>query len=299
MSEYSTDSPVLIGEIATGVYNQKSALETRPDMILRDVGGVMRNTYEVLLRHNPTKRPYLIGVVGNDEDGDRIMEYHEQFGDSLPGVRRVFDKTCRICGLYSKEGICEKEYRLQGSLKGVEAVDIRNNQERIKNSFLVGVDTSITAGAMTSLVDILSQTSNPLLIDPSHSTHYTSLIQSGLLARADYLLPSVSELWSLACQLQPSLEPSRRKWKELITSNPSLPFHEAIMDLRVPLKRVMQEMKGEKDHFILLKMGKMGMAMVCQNACEKELDVIYFSLDKTFVPTFESQIAYGEIVIAV
>ena len=88
----------------------------------------MRTIYEVLLRHNPVKRPYLIGVVGNDENGKKVMDYHKQMGDKLEGVRISNGKTTQICGIYSKEGLCEKEYRLKDTIEGVEVNDIETTR---------------------------------------------------------------------------------------------------------------------------------------------------------------------------
>lgn len=264
-------------------------------MILRDVAGVTRTIYEVLLRHNPVKRPYLIGVIGNDEEGEKVLKYHEILGDSLEGVRQIPGKTAQICGIYTKEGICEKEYRLSPGGRGVEEVDIQSHSDRIRNASHVCIDSSITPQAMHALADVLSTTSNCLLIDPSHPANYSSLLQSGLLRRADFVLPSIPELWELACSLKPSLQTEWNHWEEMTKKNTSLQFHEAILSLREPLKQVMNEMKGEKDHFIILKMKKMGMAMICQNQGEQELDVIHFNIDKTYTPSFESHIAYGVI----
>lgn len=263
-------------------------------MIFRDMGGVSRTIYEVLLRHNPIKRPYFIGVIGNDEEGEKLLKYHEILGDSLEGVRQLPGNTVRVCGIYSKEGICEREYRLNSTIQGVEEVDIQTNRDRIQCGSHVCIDTSMTPEAMNSLASLLSTTSNCLLIDPSHTVHYPALLQSGLLQRADFVLPSIPELWELACTLKPSLEKEWKEWKELVNKNPNLQFQEAILSLREPLKQIMKEMKGEKDHFVILKMKKMGMAMICQNLGEEEMDVIHFNIDKTYIPSFESHIAYEE-----
>ena len=294
--EYAKDSPVLIGEIGTGVYHQDSGISSRPASIFEDVGGVMRTIYEVLLRHNPVKRPYLIGVVGNDENGKKVLDYHKQMGDKLEGVRISNGKTTQIYGIYSKEGLCEKEYRLKETIEGVEVNDIEKNRERILNASLVCLDTSLPLSSMTKVNEILAKTNKPLLVDPAHSNHYSGFLQSGLLSRTDFLLPSLNELWKLACVIQPSIESSLKEWNELINQHPSLPFQEAILHLRSPLKCIMKEMKGEKDHFVILKMNRMGMAMICQNQGEEDMDVIHFNIDQSFTPTFESHIADGIVI---
>ena len=68
---YSLGSPIFIGEVAAGIFSQRSAVAGRPPAVFHDVAGVARNAYETYLRLNPTKRPLLVGIMGHDESAGK------------------------------------------------------------------------------------------------------------------------------------------------------------------------------------------------------------------------------------
>ena len=52
----------------------------------------------------------------------------------------------------------------------------------------------------------------------------------------------------------------------------------------------------KQDNFVLLKMNHMGIAMVAGDPSSKNMDVIHFSMDHSYKPTFESNIASGRVI---
>lgn len=298
LSPYKTGSPVFIGEVAMGHYHQRSLLSSRPGMILHDVGGVARNTYEAFLRQMPEYRPMLMGVVGKDEDGQKIREFHRQMGDELDCVREEEGKTAVITGFYDSAGMKEEEYRYDDHVPGVSSRDIAKHAEVIKNASLVFVDSSVEPGALRDLRLLLASSSKRLLVDPSDEARVQALLDSQILQCTDFLLPEMEELWSLACLLQPSLKPKLEEWKEkkdgYLKKRSDVGFSEAILHLKEPVGVVMKELPREKDSYILLKMGAMGIAMIAREAGAEDVDVVHFTVEHDYTPTFESNIAYEE-----
>ena len=56
----------------------------------------------------------------------------------------------------------------------------------------------------------------------------------------------------------------------------------------------MGEMHKDKDSYVLLKMGGMGIAMIGREAGSSDVDVVHFTVEHNYTPTFESNIAYEE-----
>ena len=298
LSPYKKGSPVFIGEVAMGHYHQQSLLPSRPNLILHDVGGVARNTYEAFLRQMPENRPILMGVVGNDEEGKRIREFHRQMGDELEYVREEEGKTAVITGFYDTTGMKEEEFRYDDHVPGVSSQDISKHADMIKNASLVFVDASVEPTALRDLRLLLASSQKRLLVDPSDGARAQALLDSQILQCADFLLPEMGELWSLACLLQPSLKPKLEEWEEkkkgLLKKRGDVGFSEAILHLKEPVGVVMKELPRGKDSYILLKMGGMGIAMIAREAGVEDVDVVHFTVEHNYTPTFESNIAYEE-----
>ncbi|KAK8816973.1 hypothetical protein WA556_002874 [Blastocystis sp. ATCC 50177/Nand II] len=298
LSPYKKGSPVFIGEVAMGHYHQQSLLPSRPNLILHDVGGVARNTYEAFLRQMPENRPILMGVVGNDEEGKRIREFHRQMGDELEYVREEEGKTAVIIGFYDTTGMKEEECRYDDHVPGVSSRDISKHADVIKSASLVFVDASVELTALRDLRLLLASSQKRLLVDPSDGARAQALLDSQILQCADFLLPEMGELWSLACLLQPSLKPKLEEWEEkkkgLLKKRGDVGFSEAILHLKEPVGVVMKELPRGKDSYILLKMGGMGIAMIAREAGAEDVDVVHFTVEHNYTPTFESNIAYEE-----
>ena len=298
LSPYQRGSPVFIGEVATGRYHQKSLLPSRSDLIWSDVGGVARNTYEAMLRQMPEKRPILIGVVGTDVEGKQVREFHRAMGDTLECVREEEGKTVSICGFYDWSGMKEMEFRYDDHVGGVSSRDIVEHGEKIENASLVFTDSSIEFDAMKELYHVMRRANHRLLLDPSETRNVQSLLDSHILNCTDFLLPSIDELWSLACLVKPALQSRFDAWnaekESILRKRSDASFSDAILHLKEPAETVMGEMHKDKDSYVLLKMGGMGIAMIGREAGSSDVDVVHFTVEHNYTPTFESNIAYEE-----
>lgn len=209
-SAYQKGSPIFIGEITAGTYTQRSPFTSRSSLIFEDAGGIARNTYEVFLRLQPSLRPMLVGTVGKDERGSFVTKYHSQFGDDLPHVKREKGQTQVIWGVYDEMGLPEKELRLMKGACKIHPTQITKIETELREASEVFIDSSLSEETLTSLAHSLSGQKTLLLVDPGVG-NLQALLDSQILRRADYILPSIDELWELAILSQPNL---RRKWEE-------------------------------------------------------------------------------------
>lgn len=108
-----------------------------------------------------------MGVVGNDEEGKRIREFHRQMGDELEYVREEEGKTAVITGFYDTTGMKEEEFRYDDHVPGVSSQDISKHADMIKNASLVFVDASVEPTALRDLRLLLASSQKRLLVDPS------------------------------------------------------------------------------------------------------------------------------------
>ena len=206
---YRVGSPIFVGEVAAGIFAQRSAVAGRSPAVFHDVAGVARNAYEVFLRLQPTKRPLLVGTMGRDETAGKIARYHGRFGDTLPFVSREKGATQEIWGFYDSAGFCEREFRLAG-IRGVTPAQLEKVETELAGTELLFVDSSPTPAAMAQLAQ---NTKSEVLLDPAQG-NFSAVLSSGLLRRADFVLPSVEELWSLALLIKPSISGQFAEWRE-------------------------------------------------------------------------------------
>lgn len=206
---YSLGSPIFIGEVAAGIFAQRSAVAGRPPAVFHDVAGVARNAYETYLRLNPTKRPLLVGIMGHDESAGIIARHHGRFGDTIPCVSREKGPTQEIWGFYDTAGFCEREFRLAGT-HGVTPAQLEKVETELAGTRLVFVDSSPTPAAMAQLAQ---NEKSEILLDPAQG-NFSAVLSSGLLRRADFVLPSVEELWQMAVLIKPSISGAYAEWRE-------------------------------------------------------------------------------------
>lgn len=206
---YSLGSPIFIGEVAAGIFSQRSAVAGRPPAVFHDVAGVARNAYETYLRLNPTKRPLLVGIMGHDESAGKIARHHGRFGDTIPCVSREKGPTQEIWGFYDTAGFCEREFRLAGT-HGVTPAQLEKVETELAGARLVFVDSSPTPAAMAQLAQ---NEKSEILLDPAQG-NFPAVLSSGLLRRADFVLPSVEELWQMAVLIKPSISGAYAEWRE-------------------------------------------------------------------------------------
>lgn len=206
---YSLGSPIFIGEVAAGIFSQRSAVAGRPPAVFHDVAGVARNAYETYLRLNPTKRPLLVGIMGHDESAGKIARHHGRFGDTIPCVSREKGPTQEIWGFYDTAGFCEREFRLAGT-HGVTPAQLEKVETELAGARLVFVDSSPTPAAMAQLAQ---NEKSEILLDPAQG-NFPAVLSSGLLRRADFVLPSVEELWQMAVLIKPSISGTYAEWRE-------------------------------------------------------------------------------------
>lgn len=210
---YHVGSPIFVGEVATGLYSQQSAVSNRSGFVFHDLGGVARNAYEVFLRLSPKNRPLLVGAIGNDEGGKRIRDFHGKMGDSLEGVKVMNGSSLEIWGFYDKSGYPEKEYRSYSDAK-ISVSQLNELSESIEKTSSVFVDTSLSIEAQRRVATLLKDKPSRLLVSPCEPSQLRSLLESSLLQRTDYLCISVEELWDMACLVKPELRSQSDDWKQ-------------------------------------------------------------------------------------
>ena len=210
---YHVGSPIFVGEVATGLYSQQSAVSNRSGFVFHDLGGVARNAYEVFLRLSPKNRPLLVGAIGNDEGGKRIRDFHGKMGDSLEGVKVVNGSSLEIWGFYDKSGYPESEYRSYSDAK-ISVSHLNELSESFEKASSVFVDTSLSIEAQRRVATLLKDKPSRLLVSPCEPSQLKSLLESSLLQRTDYLCISVEELWDMACLVKPELRSQSDDWKQ-------------------------------------------------------------------------------------
>ena len=210
---YHMGSPIFVGEVATGLYSQQSAVSNRSGFVFHDLGGVARNAYEVFLRLSPKNRPLLVGAIGNDEGGKRIRDFHGKMGDSLEGVKVVNGSSLEIWGFYDKSGYPESEYRSYSDAK-ISVSHLNELSESFEKASSVFVDTSLSIEAQRRVATLLKDKPSRLLVSPCEPSQLKSLLESSLLQRTDYLCISVEELWDMACLVKPELRSQSDDWKQ-------------------------------------------------------------------------------------
>ena len=210
---YHMGSPIFVGEVATGLYSQQSAVPNRSGFVFHDMGGVARNAYEVFLRLSPKNRPLLVGAIGNDEGGRRIRDFHGKMGDSLEGVKTMNGSSLEIWGFYDKSGYPEREYRSYCDAK-ITVSQLTELGESFERASSVFVDTSLSIEAQRRVAALLKDRPSRLLVSPCDSSQLRSLLESSLLQRTDYLCISVEELWDMACLVKPELRSQSNDWKQ-------------------------------------------------------------------------------------
>ena len=210
---YHMGSPIFVGEVATGLYSQQSAVSNRSGFVFHDLGGVARNAYEVFLRLSPKNRPLLVGAIGNDEGGKRIRDFHGKMGDSLEGVKVMNGSSLEIWGFYDKSGYPESEYRSYSDAK-ISVSHLNELSESFEKASSVFVDTSLSIEAQRRVATLLKDKPSRLLVSPCEPSQLKSLLESSLLQRTDYLCISVEELWDMACLVKPELRSQSDDWKQ-------------------------------------------------------------------------------------
>ena len=210
---YHVGSPIFVGEVATGLYSQQSAVSNRSGFVFHDLGGVARNAYEVFLRLSPKNRPLLVGAIGNDEGGKRIRDFHGKMGDSLEGVKVMNGSSLEIWGFYDKSGYPESEYRSYSDAK-ISVSHLNELSESFEKASSVFVDTSLSIEAQRRVATLLKDKPSRLLVSPCEPSQLKSLLESSLLQRTDYLCISVEELWDMACLVKPELRSQSDDWKQ-------------------------------------------------------------------------------------
>lgn len=215
-SPYVIGSPVFIGEVGTGLYAQQSAVSNRSGFVFHDLGGVARNAYEIFLRLCPMKRPLLIGTIGSDESGKKIKNSHGNWNDLLEGIKTVSGQTLEIRGFYNKYGFKEQEFRSLAE-SAVSSAQLMEWKDSLQSASSVFADTSLSTDAQRKLVTLLEASPTKVFVNPCDCHRLSSLLDSSLLQRTDYLFVSIPELWEIATLCKPELQSKRDEWNERCT----------------------------------------------------------------------------------
>jgi pseudouridine kinase len=176
-------------------YSELMKHTSNPGHINIAPGGVGRN-----IAHNLAQLSLpvtLLSVVGNDDEGRRLLEETRQAGVN---VEQIVISNTRRTGIYLAilNAIGDMDVALSGMdiLEELNIQYLESKMEVIKNSEIVVFDTNIPKDSIKYIVELCYNNNIPVVAEPVSIDKAKKLI--GVLDKIDYVTPNKEELESIS-----------------------------------------------------------------------------------------------------
>jgi pseudouridine kinase len=192
-------------DIVGRLRNEANPGESNPSFIRTSFGGVARNIAENLARLG--QHVTFISTVGQDEQGDRILEHLELSGVDTSAVLRTPDyPTNSYIGVINQYGDLELGLDDMRAMSDLTPEIIQGHYPLFENASLVFVDANISNDALRVIISLARRAHLPIFADPT-----SAILADRMLPYLKYitlLTPNHSEA-SVLCGRQ--VEASRHR----------------------------------------------------------------------------------------
>jgi pseudouridine kinase len=140
------------------------ASTSNPATLKRNAGGVVGNiSRHLALLGIPVK---LISVLGNDPDGDWLLQDCRQFGITDEHIFRADENTGKYASVLNKDGTLFVAACADECSKYIDSVFLQHRSGLLESASLIITDTNISEDALAWLTAFSREKSIPLIIEP-------------------------------------------------------------------------------------------------------------------------------------